>query len=155
MTDPPRRSRRLPPRWFMRAFWRGHRLVYGVTAGRVGLWRARPKRWGTMHLTTRGRRTGRQRRTIIAYFEDGPNIVALAMNGWADADPAWWLNLQANPQATVVLRDGPRTVHARAATGVERERLWARWAELDEGLDDFAARRSRPTAVVVLEPSGD
>ena len=34
----------------------------------------------------------------------------------------------------------------------ERERLWARWAEVDEGLDDYAARRSRPTAVVVLEP---
>ena len=143
---------RLPPRWFIRLFWVCHRFVYRVTRGRIGLWRARGTRWGTMHITTRGRRTGRRREAIIAYLEDGPNLVALAMNGWADADPAWWLNLQANPDTTVVLPDGPRTVHARAAAGAERQRLWARWAEVDAGLDGFAARRSRPTAVVVLEP---
>ena len=58
----------------------------------------------------------------------------------------------ANPEATVELRDGPRRVRARAAAGEERERLWARWAEIDRGLDGYAARRSRPTAVVVFEP---
>jgi deazaflavin-dependent oxidoreductase (nitroreductase family) len=148
-----RRARRLPPRWFIRAFWRGHRFVYRFTRGRFGLWRASPKRWGAMHITTVGRRTGRERRAIIAYFEDGPNVVAMAMNGWDDPEPAWWLNLQANPEATIVLRDGPRRVRARAAEGQERERLWARWAELDRGLDEYAARRSRPTAVVVMEPA--
>ena len=48
--------------------------------------------------------------------------------------------------------DGPACDLPAVATGEERERLWARWAEVDEGLDDYAARRSRPTAVVVLEP---
>jgi deazaflavin-dependent oxidoreductase (nitroreductase family) len=106
-----------------------------------------------MHITTVGRRTGQERRAIIAYFEDGPNVVAMAMNGWADPEPAWWLNLQANPEATIVLRDGPRRVRARAAEGEERDRLWVRWAKLDRGLDEYAARRSRPTAIVVMEPA--
>jgi deazaflavin-dependent oxidoreductase (nitroreductase family) len=105
-----------------------------------------------MQITTVGRRSGRERRAIIAYFEDGPNVVAMAMNGLADPEPAWWLNLQARPETTVVLPEGPRRVRAREAEGEERERLWARWAALDRGLDGYAARRSRPTAVVVMEP---
>ena len=77
------------------------------------------------------------------------------MNGWADAEPAWWLNLQAQPDTTVVLPDGPRPVRARAATGEERERLWARFRDYPgwgDDLDALAARRSIETAVVVLEP---
>ena len=126
--------------------------MYRLTGGRFGLWRASRTRWGTMHLTTRGRRTGRRREAIVAYLEDGPNLVTVAMNGWADPEPAWWLNLQAHPESTVVLPDGPRAVRARAASGAERERLWARWVEVDPGFGEYAARRSRETAVVVLEP---
>ncbi len=100
-----------------------------------------------------GRRTGQERTVILGYFEDGPNLVTMAMNGWADAEPAWWLNLQAHPDATVDLADGPRTIRGRAAEGEERSRLWARWRELDKNLDGYAALRSGETAVVVLEPS--
>lgn len=55
----------------------------------------------------------------------------IAMNGWGDPELAWWLNLQADPNAEVDLPDGPRAVRARAAEGYERARLWARWAESD------------------------
>ena len=89
---------------------------------------------------------------ILGYFEDGPNLVTMAMNGWADGEPAWWLNLQAHPVATVDLADGSRTVKGRAAEGEERSRLWNRWREIDEKLDAYAARRSAETAVVILEP---
>ncbi len=88
---------------------------------------------------------------IVGYFEDGPNLITLAMNGWGDAEPAWWLNLQAHPDVTVDLVDGPRPVTGRAARGEERERLWAQWREIDKNLDAYAARRSMETAVVVLE----
>jgi len=89
---------------------------------------------------------------ILGYFEDGPNMVTLAMNGWADGEPSWWLNLQDDPAARVELADGARTVRARAAAGDERSRLWARWREIDLKLDAFAALRSSETAVVILEP---
>jgi deazaflavin-dependent oxidoreductase (nitroreductase family) len=90
---------------------------------------------------------------ILGYYEDGPNLVSMAMNGWGAPEPAWWLNLQAEPRAVVELAGGARQeVLARAAVGVERERLWERWRELDKNLDSYAARRPRETAVVVLEP---
>jgi F420H(2)-dependent quinone reductase len=146
------RGPRLPPRWFVRLAWSVHRGLYRVTGGRVGLWRPKGKRWGTLHLTTTGCRTGGKRGVIIAYLEDGPNLIAMAMNGWADGEPAWWLNLQAHPDASVVLVDGPRPVRARVVEGDERSRLWGRWREIDEKLDAYAALRSSETAVVILEP---
>ena len=83
------------------------------------------------------------------------SLVGMAMNGWADGEPAWWLNLQAHPDASVALVDGKRLVRAHAAQGEERARLWARWREIDKGLDDLSALRSSETAVVVLEPGAD
>ena len=75
------------------------------------------------------------------------------MNGWDEGHPAWWLNLEAHPDAVVRLAgQPPRAVHARVATGEERDRLWQRWAEIDVGLDDYARRRSAETPVVVMEP---
>ena len=108
-----------------------------------------------MRLTTIGRRSGRERSVILGYFEDGPNLVTMAMNGWADPDPAWWLNLQANSQAAVDLASSRRTVRGRAAEGEDRSRLWSRWREIDQTLDAYAALRAGKTAVVILEPSTD
>jgi deazaflavin-dependent oxidoreductase (nitroreductase family) len=148
----PTRAPRLPPRWFIRLFWFCHRRVYRLTGGRVGLWRPKPDGWGAMRLTVPGRRSGVDRSVMVGYFEDGANLVTMAMNGWGEGEPAWWLNLQAHPEARVDLKDGPRLVTARAAEGEERARLWARWCDIDGNLDAHAARRSTPTAVVVLEP---
>jgi len=148
----PVRSRRLPPRWFIRSFWVIHRAIHAVSGGRLGLRSARADQWGMFRLRTVGRRTGEERTAILGYFDDGPDVVTLAMNGWAEPEPAWWLNLQAQPDATIDLTSGPRLVRARAASGDERERLWAEWVRLDDGTDGYATRRSRETAVVVLEP---
>jgi deazaflavin-dependent oxidoreductase (nitroreductase family) len=150
-----RRSKtpRLPPRWFVRLAWSAHRGVYRASRGRIGLWRPRVNGWGTLRLTTTGRHTGRHRSVILGYFEDGQSLVCLAMNGWGEGEPAWWLNLRTHPDATVDLVDGSRPVHAHAAAGDERARLWARWREIDTKLDAYAALRSSETAVVVLEPS--
>ena len=89
---------------------------------------------------------------MVGSFEDGANFVTMAMNGWGEAEPAWWLNLQAHPAVTAHLVDGAVTVAGRAAQGDERERLWGRWTQIDKNLDGYAARRPVQTAVVVLEP---
>jgi deazaflavin-dependent oxidoreductase (nitroreductase family) len=147
---------RTPPRFLVRTFWMAQRAIYRLSKGRIGL--ARPeagKRFGMLRLDTVGRRSGKARVAIVGYYEDGPNLVTLAMNGWGDAEPAWWLNLQAAPDTTVDLADGPRAVRARAAAGEERERLWAKFDEYPgwgDDLDALAARRPDQTAVVVLEP---
>jgi deazaflavin-dependent oxidoreductase (nitroreductase family) len=106
-----------------------------------------------MHLTTVGRRSGQQRSVIIGYVEDGHDLVALAMNGWEEGHPSWWLNLEAAPDAVVRLSgQPPRPVRARAAAGEERRRLWQRWVAVDPNLDAYAALRSTETPIVVLEP---
>ena len=144
---------RLPPRWFVVTAWHVHRWMVRATGGRRGLWPPRSGKWGTLRLTTRGRRSGEPRSVILGYYEDGPNLISMAMNGWGAAEPAWWLNLQAHPAAVVELAGGiRREVLGRAAVGQEREQLWQRWRELDHNLDGYAARRPQETAVVVLEP---
>ena len=149
---PPAGRASLPPRWFVVLFWHAHRALVRATHGRLGLWRPKPDGWGSLWLTTTGRRTGRARNVMVGYYTDGDNLVTMAMNGWGAAEPAWWLNLQANPDAVAQTRDGTRQVHARRAVGAERERLWSRWGEIDKNLEAYAARRPRETAVVVLEP---
>jgi deazaflavin-dependent oxidoreductase (nitroreductase family) len=148
-TDAPK----LPPAWFKHAFWRVHRLLHRVSGGRF-LWTPASKRgWGALRLTTTGRRSGQPRTVIIGYIEDGPNLVTMAMNGWDEGHPNWWLNVEANPDATVRLaHEKPRPVRARAVSGDERDRLWKRWAEIDTGLDAYASSRRAVTPVVVLEP---
>jgi deazaflavin-dependent oxidoreductase (nitroreductase family) len=132
--------------------WSAHRALYRVSTGRIGLWPAKGNKWGAMRVTTTGRRTGRPRSVIVGYVEDGSNLVTLAMNGWGESEPAWWLNLQAHPDAEVRLVDDRRLMRAHAATGEERRRLWARWREIDKNLDGYAALRSTETTVVVFQP---
>ncbi|MDA2814215.1 nitroreductase/quinone reductase family protein [Nocardiopsis sp. RSe5-2] len=158
MPDRRERSPWLPPRWFIHLFWRGHRALYRLTRGRTGLWPPKPGSWGTLRLTTVGRRTGRRRSVILGYVADGPNLVTLAMNGWGAPEPAWWLNLRAHPEAEAEVPDGQgrvrhRRVRAHAATGEERARLWDRWREVQGDLDAHALRRPGGTAVVVLAPA--
>lgn len=146
----------LPPRWFIRSAWKTHKALYRWSGGRFGLRRPRSDRYGLAYLTTTGRRSGLERGVMIGYFEDGDAVVTMAMNGWGAPEPAWWLNLQAHPEATLALAGGSTvSVVGRSAAGEERDRLWERWRELDEGLDGFAARRPTETAVVVLEPGAD
>ena len=143
------------PRWLVRTIWTVHRALYRITGGRFGLRTANEQRWGMLRLTTVGRRTGKERVAIVGFIRDGANVVTPAMNGWADPEPAWWLNLQANPDASVELPGGRRAVvRARAAIGDERDRLWASFVALGSAAfnDANAALRSRETALVVLEP---
>ena len=142
------------PRWLVRTIWIVHRAVYSTTGGRVGLRPSTDTQWGMLRLTSVGRRSGKTRIAIVGYIVDGPNIVVPAMNGWAEPEPAWWLNLQADPDATIELLDGRREVSARAAVGEERDRLWGRFLALQSSAftEASANLRSRETAIVVLEP---
>lgn len=142
------------PRWLVRTIWIVHRSLFRVTRGRIGLRPATTTQWGMLRLETVGRQTGKARVAIVGYIEDGTNLVTPAMNGWAQPEPAWWLNLQANPEATVELLDGSHKVTARAAIGEERARLWNMFLDLGSSAftDASAALRSNETALVIFEP---
>ena len=154
MTESTARQPVIVPRWIVRSIWLAHRAAYRITGGRFGLRTSTESRWGMLRLRTVGRKTGQERIAIVGYIEDGPNVIIPAMNGWADPEPAWWLNLQAHPDATLEMPSGRRKVTARAAVGGERARLWANFLALGSSAftDASAALRSRETAIVVLEP---
>ena len=150
------KAAKLPPVWFKHLFWRVHRFAYRL-AGERALWTPKSRRgWGAMHLTTVGRMSGQHRSVIVGYIEDDSTPVVLAMNGWDEGQPAWWLNLEANPDAVIRLKGQPkRSVRGRRVEGDERDRLWRLWAKIDEGLDAFADSRSAETPVVVFEPASE
>jgi len=142
----------LPPRWFIRVAWKIHKALYRWSGGRFGLRAPRSDRYGLAYLTTTGRRSGVERGVMIGYFEDGNSVVTMAMNGWGAPEPAWWLNLQAQPEAILALAGGTTiSVVGRRAVGEERDRLWELWRQMDKGRDGYAARRPTETAVVVLD----
>ena len=99
---------RLPPRWFVVTAWHVHRWIVRASGGRKGLWRRRPGKWGALRITTVGPAQRRAAECDGGYYEDGPNMVTMAMNGWGAAEPAWWLNLQAHPNSVVELAGGAR-----------------------------------------------
>jgi F420H(2)-dependent quinone reductase len=148
MAGQPDRAGRLPPNWFIRIAWAVHRAIVRLTGGRRGIWRATPEKWGTLRLHSIGRKSGKERIAILGYYEDGQNLVTLAMNGWMEGEPAWWLNLKERPDATIEIVDGTKRVRAREAQGEERDRLWPMFHDAAK----FAGKRSTKTAVVVLEP---
>jgi deazaflavin-dependent oxidoreductase (nitroreductase family) len=124
-----------------------HVRVYRETDGERGY------RWrGTtiLLLTTEGRTSGEPRTTPLIHRTDGERWVVVASKGGAPANPSWYENLQANPEATIQVRGEQVPVRASTAAGEERERLWALMAEVWPAYEDYRARTDREIPVVVL-----
>ena len=99
-------------RLILRIRWAVHRTLFSLTGGRVG---AAPPRGGvgTLFLLSRGRKSGKLRRNGLYYVEDPPNLAVVASNAGENADPQWWKNLQATPDADVELGTHRQPIRAR------------------------------------------
>lgn len=140
------KSKRLIPRPL---FVAANRLVNrAVTAVAPRRFRGMP----LLVLESVGRRSGRLRRTPLLYLEDDGRYVVVASNGGASWEPAWLLNLRANPTAYVRIgRDGAQPVAATEVSGAERDLLWAK---LKESFDynAYQDKVTRQLTVVALKP---
>jgi F420H(2)-dependent quinone reductase len=139
-----------PPRPILRLGWAFHKLFFRMTGGRLGTEQA-GNGLGTLFLQTTGRRSGAVRRNALFYVQDGPNRVVVASNAGADVDPAWWLNLQATPAATIEVGRERLAVLARLASADEEARLWPRLVAANPEYAAYRERTSRPISVVILE----
>jgi deazaflavin-dependent oxidoreductase (nitroreductase family) len=101
-------------------------------------------------LTTTGRRTGLPRTTAVACFSHGDNLALAGMNLGVTHHPAWALNLQANPEATIDIDGQTITVTATQATGDEATNLWQRWLELQPSAAAFRKLADRDIPLFVL-----
>lgn len=123
-----------------------YRLSNGRVAGRT------PSGAPICLVTTVGRKTGRARTVPLVYVTDGDRIVVVASKGGMSTHPAWYLNLQADPRATLHIGSSRRAVRARPATATERGDLWPQLVAVYGLFNAYQARTDRDLPLVVLEP---
>ncbi|MCO1597994.1 nitroreductase family deazaflavin-dependent oxidoreductase [Micromonospora sp. RHAY321] len=105
----------------------------------------------TLLLTTRGRQSGKLRRTALIYGRDGDDYLVVASQGGAPKHPAWFLNLLAEPRVEVQVAGDTFTARARTATPEEKPRMWSTMTAIWPAYDDYQTKTGREIPVVVLE----
>jgi deazaflavin-dependent oxidoreductase (nitroreductase family) len=128
-------------------FGEEHVRVYRESAGERGY------HWhGTtiLLLTTEGRRSGESRTTPLIHRTDGDRWVVVASKGGSPANPSWFENLKANPEATIEVKAEKVAVRSSVAEGEERSRLWSLMAEDWPAYNDYQTKTERQIPVVVL-----
>ena len=129
-------------------YWKVHRWLYRWTNGVFG---GRVIGMPVLLLTTTGRRSRQPRTTPLTYVDHDDAYVVIASYLGEPNHPAWWLNLQANPSATVQIGRLHVPVRAREAEGAERETLWDRVVAIAPDYDEYTRRTKRRIPVVVLD----
>jgi deazaflavin-dependent oxidoreductase (nitroreductase family) len=131
-----------------------HRFLITASFGRVG-WSG--GKMPVLELTTTGRKSGQPRSVMLtAPVVEGPTFVIVASRGGDDTHPAWFLNLQDNPEVLVKLKDGgPQPMRARIADAEERGRLWPLITADHKNYADYQTKTEREIPVVLLEPDPD
>jgi deazaflavin-dependent oxidoreductase (nitroreductase family) len=141
-----------PPRPILRVFWALHRALRRATGGRIGTRPAKGAGLGTLFLHTLGRKSGLPRANGLFYIVDGKDLVVVASNAGFTVDPAWAMNLRAQPAAEVEVGGERSPVRGREASADEVARLWPRLVAANPGYDAYRATAGRPIPVFILEP---
>ncbi len=125
-----------------------HIRQYVQTNGEQGhLWRGVP----TLLLTTRGRRSGKPRRTALIYGLDGDRYLVVASKGGAEQHPLWYLNLLEHPEVEIQVGGDRFRASARTATAEEKPRLWERMTQIWPAYDEYQTKTDRDIPVIILE----
>jgi F420H(2)-dependent quinone reductase len=127
-----------------------HSGVYRATGGKL---LGRMGQSPILLLNTIGRKSGKMRATPLLYVVDGEDFVIIASKGGTPSNPARYLNLKADPDATVEIRDRKVRVRAEEVDGQEKERLWQQMAEMYPTYDDYQKKTKREIPLLVLHPS--
>ena len=143
----------MPADLVMKAMNVVHRALIRVAPGRFG---DEALGMPVLELTTTGRLSGRPRSVMLTSpVRDGDAIVVVASRGGDDRHPDWLLNLRAEPNVEVALRNGPRRpMTAHVADAAERERLWKEITASHPRYAAYPRRTSREIPVVLLRPTG-
>ena len=135
---------------FYKAGTRIHLALFNASKGRIF---GKASGMPFIELLTTGRRSGKERSTILtAPIVEGGRLVLVASFGGDDRHPAWYLNLQANPEVQVTMAGTTHTMIARTATEEERLELWPRITSAYGGYARYQEQTERQIPVVILEP---
>ena len=126
-----------------------HAGVYRATGGKLF---GRMGKSPILLLNTVGRKSGRKRTSPLLYVMDGEDFVIIASKGGAPTHPAWYLNLKANPDATVEVGDRKVRVRAEEVDSEEKVRLWQKMVEMYPTYDDYQTKTKREIPLLKLRP---
>ncbi len=107
----------------------------------------------TLLLTTIGRKSGRDLTLPLIFGRSGPDYIVVASKGGAPAHPAWYLNLQANPEVRVQVKADKFTAHAHTADTAERAVLWPKMVDIYGPYAQYQTKTDRVIPVVVFRPT--
>jgi deazaflavin-dependent oxidoreductase (nitroreductase family) len=131
-----------------RGFVKAHIKEFVESGGKKGgIWLGAP----ALLLITRGRKTGKLRRTGLIYGRDGGNYLLVASNGGSPKHPLWYLNLVANPQVELQVGADRIAGRARIADKDEKPRLWELMAGLFPRYNEYQAKAGRDIPLVIVE----
>jgi deazaflavin-dependent oxidoreductase (nitroreductase family) len=122
-----------------------YRLSGGVIGGKV-------QSLPVLLLTTTGRKTGKKRTVPLGFLRDGSAYVIIASYGGLPRNPAWFLNLESEPSATIQVKKRQMQVTAETANSEKRRELWARLIEVAPGYANYEKRTTREIPMVILHP---
>jgi len=114
-----------------------------------------PGTYSCLLLTTEGRKSQEPRTTPLVYGRDGKNYLVIGSKGGRPTHPAWYLNLEANPQVELQVGADTFLATARTATGSEREYLWDQMRSVYPLYDEYTERigDAREIPLVVISPN--
>jgi deazaflavin-dependent oxidoreductase (nitroreductase family) len=105
----------------------------------------------TLLLTTKGRHSGEPRELPLIYGRHGDDFLIVASKGGADAPPAWYLNIEADPDVEVQVKDDRFKARARTASPDEKAEMWPTMTAEWPAYDDYQKKTDRDIPIVVLE----
>jgi F420H(2)-dependent quinone reductase len=138
-----------PARLAMKLGSGAHAGVYRATGGKLF---GRMGKSPILLLNTVGRKSGRKRTSPLLYVMDGEDFVIIASKGGAPTHPAWYLNLRADPEATVEVGDREVRVRAEETDSEEKARLWQKMVEMYPTYDDYQQKTEREIPLLKLHP---
>jgi F420H(2)-dependent quinone reductase len=102
-------------------------------------------------LIVKGRKSGKKRSAALSYFTIDGKMLVVGSKGGAPTDPAWVINLRADPNVTLYVDRKRRQATARIATGEERRSLWDKLSAAVPTYAGFQAGIAREIPLVILE----
>ncbi len=106
--------------------------------------------YDSLLLTTRGRKSGKLRRTALIYGRDGDDYLIVASNGGADDHPAWYLNLLECPEVSVQVGSEKFAAQVRTADDEEKPRLWELMVSVFPMYAGYQKKTARVIPVVII-----
>ena len=139
-------------KWSLKALSRVHIFLYRGSRGLIG---SRLAGMPILLLTTTGRKTGKMRTVPLGYLSEGPNYVITGSNAGQDNDPAWIINLQSKPQASIRIQCAQIPVVAEQVDASERSRLWTNLVGRAPVYDTYRRKTLREIPMMILRPELD